>query len=169
MCYNGAKEVMAMRIRTMLPEDFPAVSAMMDDLHALHVAGRPDLYVPMSPIYPENVYLEKLDSPDMLCLLAEEDGAPAGLCFVEMRKRTCMRNIPSAYVDDMYVAPAFRRRGVATALFREAEALAKAKGAVRLDLMVWNFNENALAFYQSLGMKPQRYILELPLTKEEDA
>ena len=157
-----------MRIRAMLPEDFPAVSAMMDDLHALHVAGRPDLYVPMSPIYPESVYLEKLNSPDMLCLIAEEDGAPAGLCFVEMRKRTGMRNIPSAYVDDMYVAPAFRRQGVATALFREAEKLAREKGAVRLDLMVWNFNREALAFYESLGMKPQRYILELPL-KEDNA
>ena len=157
-----------MRIRAMLPEDFPAVSAMMDDLHALHVAGRPDLYVPMSPIYPESVYLEKLNSPDMLCLIAEEEDAPAGLCFVEMRKRTCMRNIPSAYVDDMYVAPAFRRQGVATALFRQAEKLAKAKGAVRLDLMVWNFNREALAFYESLGMKPQRYILELPL-KEDNA
>ena len=157
-----------MLIRAMLPEDFPAVSAMMDDLHALHVAGRPDLYVPMSPIYPENVYLEKLADPAMLCLLAEVEGAPAGLCFVEMRRRTCMRNIPSAYVDDMYVTPAFRRQGVATALFREAEKQAREKGAVRLDLMVWNFNREALAFYESLGMKPQRYILELPL-KEDDA
>ena len=155
-----------MLIRPMLPEDFPAVSAMMDDLHALHVENRPDLYVPMSPIYPENVYLEKLHDPATLCLLAEIDGAAAGLCFVEMRKRTCMRNIPSAYVDDMYVSPAFRRRGVATALFRHAEALAKEKGAVRLDLMVWGFNREALSFYESLGMRPQRYILELPLKED---
>lgn len=155
-----------MLIRPMRPEDFPAVSAMMDDLHALHVENRPDLYVPMSPIYPENVYLEKLADPATLCLLAEEDGAAAGLCFVEMRKRTCMRNIPSAYMDDLYVSPAFRRRGVATALFRRAEALAKEKGAVRLDLMVWGFNREALAFYESLGMTRQRYILELPLKED---
>ena len=33
----------------------------------------------------------------------------------------------------------------------------------RLDLMVWDFNENARKFYESMGMKPQRYIYETML------
>ena len=157
-----------MLIRPMRPEDYPAVDAMMSDLHSLHVAARPDLYAPAEHIYAREEYLRKLDDPAMICLLAEEDGAPAGLCFTEMRRRTCMRNIPSAYMDDLYVRPGSRRTGLATALFRAAEREARARGAVRLDLMVWSFNESALAFYRSLGMRPQRYILEMPL-KEDNA
>jgi GNAT superfamily N-acetyltransferase len=52
---------------------------------------------------------------------------------------------------------------VATALFRAAEEAAKAGGALRLDLMVWDFNRDAMAFYQAMGMTPQRYILEKKL------
>lgn len=156
-----------MTIRPMLPADYPAVDGMMAQLHRLHVEGRPDLYAPMQPVYAEAEYLRKLEDPAMICLMAEEDGAPAGLCFVQMRRRTCMRDVPSAYMDDLFVQPAYRHRGIAKALFRQAERIAREKGAVRLDLMVWAFNEEALRFYQSLGMRPQRYIYELPLTEEE--
>jgi hypothetical protein len=36
-------------------------------------------------------------------------------------------------------------------------------GAERLDLMVWDFNEDARKFYEKMGMKPQRYIYESKL------
>lgn len=40
---------------------------------------------------------------------------------------------------------------------------AKEKGAVRIDLMVWNFNEDALGFYKAMGMDVQRFVLEKQL------
>jgi len=40
------------------------------------------------------------------------------------------------------------------------EQKAKELGATRIDLMVWEFNESAQELYRSLGMTPQRYILE---------
>ena len=40
------------------------------------------------------------------------------------------------------------------------EEYEKLLGAVRMDLMVWSFNESAKNLYESLGMKPQRYIYE---------
>lgn len=44
--------------------------------------------------------------------------------------------------------------------FHEMEQRAKELGAKRIDLMVWEFNESAQELYRSLGMTPQRYILE---------
>lgn len=44
-----------------------------------------------------------------------------------------------------------------------AEEEAKARGAKRLDLMLWAFNESAAGFYEEMGMKTQRYILEKAL------
>jgi len=40
---------------------------------------------------------------------------------------------------------------------------AKEKGAVRIDLMVWNFNKDAIEFYKSMGMDVQRFVLEKQL------
>lgn len=64
------------------------------------------------------------------------------------------------YVDDMFVHPSYRGQKIATTLFHEMERRAKELGAKRIDLMVWEFNESAQELYRSLGMTPQRYILE---------
>lgn len=64
------------------------------------------------------------------------------------------------YVDDMFVHPSYRGQKIATTLFHKMERRAKKLGATRIDLMVWEFNESAQELYRSLGMTPQRYILE---------
>ena len=150
-----------MHIRTLTPADYPAVDKLMAGLHALHVTGRPDLYVPMEHIYSREYYESLL--ADHIALGAEIDGEIAGLCICEWRKRTCMVNHVTAYMDDLVVAEPYRGQGVATALFHAAEEAARAGGALRLDLMVWDFNKDALAFYQAMGMTPQRYIFEKKL------
>ena len=44
--------------------------------------------------------------------------------------------------------------------FQEAEKRAKRMGAVRIDLVVWNFNTLAISAYEDYGMTPQRCIYE---------
>lgn len=57
------------------------------------------------------------------------------------------------YVNAVGVYGAHRRRGIATALMREAESWAKAGGASELRLDVWSFNAGAVAFYEALGYR----------------
>ncbi len=52
---------------------------------------------------------------------------------------------------DLRVAPAFRRRGVGTALFAAARTWAKAGGARRLDVETQNVNVPACRFYALQG------------------
>lgn len=56
--------------------------------------------------------------------------------------------------------PTYRRKGVASRLFAEVELWA---GAIRLVLHTWDFNRNAIAMYQAMGMHPQRYVFEKEL------
>jgi GNAT superfamily N-acetyltransferase len=51
-------------------------------------------------------------------------------------------------LDDLFVDPDVRRRGIATALVREVERQARAAGVTRVDVTA---NEHALAFYGSVG------------------
>ena len=152
-----------MFIRNMTLDDYETVDKLMQQLHNLHVEGRPDLYVALEHPYSETEFKEKVESDDYISILAEEDDMVIGICFVKMKKRSMMVNMPTAYMDDLCVDKAMLRKGVATKLYREAEKRAKELGAKRMDLMVWGFNEEAIAFYKSLGMKEQRYIFEKEL------
>ena len=152
-----------MTIRTMRSSDYEAVDRLMGQLHQSHVEGRPDLYAPLEHPYSKEEFEEMLADRQKILLLGEEDGTTVGLCVVSLRDKSGMTDLRTAYMDDMVVDEGFRGRGYACQLFRAAEERARALGAVRLDLMVWSFNEAALSLYRELGMTPQRYILEKPL------
>ena len=149
-----------MIIREMKKEDYFEVDRLMAQVHKLHVNGRPDLYMDIDHIYSEEQYHEMVENDDMITVLAEDDGRTVGICMVSMRARTCMIKRRTAYMEDLCIDEAHRGKGIGEELFQFAKKKAKERGAERLDLMVWDFNESAKQFYDKMGMKIQRYILE---------
>jgi GNAT superfamily N-acetyltransferase len=58
------------------------------------------------------------------------------------------------YLEDLYVRPELRGRGIGGALLRHLAQLALERGCGRLEWSVLDWNEPALAFYRSIGAKP---------------
>ena len=58
---------------------------------------------------------------------------------------------PRVMINDIFVNPAHRRSGVASLLVQKAEAWAKAKGAIGVDLNVCEFNEKGLGLFSAMG------------------
>ncbi len=56
-----------------------------------------------------------------------------------------------AYIFLLYVAPEHRRRGIGTALMRQVEIWAAARGDRQIGLQVFHANQPALQLYQQLG------------------
>jgi ribosomal protein S18 acetylase RimI-like enzyme len=156
-----------MHIRTIQKEDHEAVEAFLRALDRMHVEARPDIYAPTESFYSDEEFdalvANSGERGSAISLVAEEDHTVIGCCFVSIREKSGMIPMKTAYMDDLVVAEDFRRRGIAKALFAEAEVQAKARGAVRMDLNVWAFNDSAKRLYESLGMTPQRFILEKKL------
>ena len=147
-------------IRKLKLEDYEDVDTLMQQLHRIHVDARPDLYAEMEHPYSEEYFAQLIENDKIIGIAAEIDRKVVGLCTATMRDKSNMVKMPIAYVDDLVVDKDFRRRGIAKRLFAFMEEEARKRGAKRLDLMVWEFNREALKFYESFGMKPQRYILE---------
>jgi GNAT superfamily N-acetyltransferase len=58
------------------------------------------------------------------------------------------------YLEDLFVRPAFRRRGLARALMRELASICVASGYSRLTWAVLNWNADAIALYDEIGGTP---------------
>lgn len=87
-------------------------------------------------------------TPRFLALIAECDGQPAGIALYFFNYSTwTSRN--GLYLEDLYVAPAFRRRGVARDLMKRLKAIALARGCGRLQWLVLRENVGAIRFYES--------------------
>jgi GNAT superfamily N-acetyltransferase len=61
---------------------------------------------------------------------------------------------PGLYIEDIYVRPHARGRGVGKALLLHLARLAKERNCARMEWAVLDWNEPAISFYRSLGARP---------------
>lgn len=101
-----------------------------------------------------NDLLRWLFSPDRVAesLIAELDGEPVGFALFFRTFSTFLAQ-PGMYLEDLFVRPMARGRGVGEALLRHVAALAVERGCGRLEWAVLDWNESALRFYRRLGAK----------------
>lgn len=89
------------------------------------------------------------ETPRAACVLAEWNGEAAGFALYFYNFSTFLGK-PGIYIEDVFVRPSFRRKGIARAIFQHLAAKAVAEGCGRLEWWVLDWNEDALRFYRSL-------------------
>jgi len=82
-------------------------------------------------------------------VLAESDG-PVGFALFFHNYSTFLGR-PGIYLEDIYVRPEARGRGVGRALMAYVARLAVERGCGRFEWAVLDWNSRAIAFYRSLG------------------
>lgn len=86
-------------------------------------------------------------------LIAEVDGVVVAYAIWFKTFSTFLAR-PGIYLEDLYVKPAFRKRGLGKALLLELARIAAQRRYGRVEWSVLKWNAPALAFYESLGAVP---------------
>lgn len=89
-------------------------------------------------------------SPRVFCEIADVDGEAAGLALWFYTFST-FRGRHGIYLEDLYVRPAYRRRGAARGLIARLAERCAAERLGRLEWAVLKWNAPAVSFYESLG------------------
>lgn len=90
------------------------------------------------------------ERPAAEVVIAEADGQPAGFALFFHNFSTFLGR-RGLYLEDLYVRPAFRGRGLGLALMRHLARLAVERGCGRFEWSVLDWNTPAIAFYRRLG------------------
>ena len=155
-----------MEIRKLAESDYDKFMELYQELDELHVQARPDCFIHRNKdeMYPKDAFIHNLAYPGGLELGAFEDEQFVGFVEATLWEESGMvKDVKTVCLDNIYVLPACRRRGIAAKLFAVVETWAKEQGAIRLDLHTWAFNKGAIAMYQAMGMTPQKYVFEKKL------
>ncbi|HTW66329.1 MAG TPA: GNAT family N-acetyltransferase [Bryobacteraceae bacterium] len=86
-------------------------------------------------------------------LLAYWDGAPVGFALY-FRNFSTFLGQPGIYLEDLFVDPEQRGRGIGKALLIRLAQIALERGYGRLDWSVLDWNAPSIEFYRSLGAIP---------------
>ena len=65
------------------------------------------------------------------------------------------RAAPGIYLEDLFVRPAYRKRGYGKILLKELAQEVKRIGGTRLEWRVLTWNKPSIGFYEAMGAKPQ--------------
>ncbi|OBH52096.1 GCN5 family acetyltransferase [Mycobacterium mantenii] len=95
------------------------------------------------------------DPPMVYGHVAEVDGeiAAMALWFVNF---STWDGVAGIYLEDLFVRPEFRRRGLARALLAALASECLRRGYTRLSWAVLNWNADAITLYDGIGGEPQR-------------
>jgi GNAT superfamily N-acetyltransferase len=90
------------------------------------------------------------DNPRLFCEIAEWEGEPVGFAvwFVNFSTFNGRHGI---YLEDLFVRPAYRGKGIGKALLTFLAKQCMANGWSRLQWAVLDWNTPSIAFYKSLG------------------
>lgn len=90
--------------------------------------------------------------PAAECVIAHSDGTPAGFALFFTTYSTFLAK-PGIWLEDLFVTPELRGRGIGKALVLHLARLANTRGCGRLEWSVLDWNKPAIDFYEALGAK----------------
>ena len=139
---------MPLTIRSAAAADVPLVLRFIRDL--AEYERLPHEVVATEPLLRETLFGPE---PGAEVLLAEVDGEPAGFALFFHNFSTFLGR-RGLYLEDLFVRPEARGRGVGRALLARLAAIARARGCGRFEWSVLDWNEPAIGFYRALGAVP---------------
>jgi GNAT superfamily N-acetyltransferase len=135
-------------VRPIRPDDLPAVVSLVRELaeyeKSLHEARLTE---------------EQLagvlfgDSPALFGHVAEDDGVVVGMALWFLNFST-WRGTHGIYLEDLYVQPGHRGRGLGKELLRTLAGVCVARGYSRLEWSVLDWNTPSIDFYKAAGAVP---------------
>ncbi|MBQ5838136.1 MAG: GNAT family N-acetyltransferase [Clostridia bacterium] len=147
-------------IRESKEEDSLSVYNLLRIIADLHKNGRPDMFPDLVSKYTVDEVKERLSKSDNGVFVAEKEGSVVGYVFCDVIREGTVNTL---YIDDLCVDPSARKMGIARMLMDKAKEYAKEKNCAYLMLNVWEFNENAVRFYENYGFETRTRHMEIKL------
>lgn len=153
-----------MMVRPATQSDLLRINELRRQVNDLHVAGRPDVFRPgFSQELQDHVNI-LFAGEDREILVAEAEGVIVGfacLRYVDRPESPYRNAIKYVEIEEIGVDAACQRQGAGRLLTDAVRSRAREMGYSRVELNMWEFNENALAFYERIGFRTYRRYMEL--------
>ncbi len=146
---------MTWSIREAVASDYDDLCVLFDQVDTFHRDNLPAIFQkPRGGVRATEYVLGLIADETVGLFVAQVSSQLVGLICVVIKESS---DIPIlvrrryGIVDNLLVDEAFRRAGIGQALMEKAQRWAMARGAESIELTVWEFNQGAIEFYQTLG------------------
>lgn len=157
--------MVTLKIRRAKAEDIPDLDRLLRQVLMIHHRGRPDLFQSGVKKYTDQELQEMMGEdarPIFVCVEGQEEKV-LGYAFCMVQRHTedpILTDRSSLYIDDLCVDEQYRGRHIGRTLYEYILEFARQHGFYNVTLNVWPCNPDAMAFYRSCGLTPQKVGME---------
>lgn len=148
-------------------DDYIGINDLVKEVHSIHSKNRPKDYKEFDVPLKEEDFVNMInDDKVVIMVLENEMNELVGYSILKkivINNHNIMCDKKKLHIDDLCISKKCRRKGLGRLLFNKIKEYAKEEGFDSIELNVWNFNQSAIKFYESLGMniKMIRYETDL--------
>ncbi len=156
------KYAAALNVRTATEADLDQICAVADEVAALHHSHVPEIFAAPDTMRDREFWWSWITQTQSTIHVATDQETVVGFITAKVTQGTVATVLkPRIFcrIGTIVVASSARRQGVGTALMRSIEEWAIGQSAVETRLEVFDFNQEALAFYEELGYGVQSHIM----------
>lgn len=150
-------------VRRAEEKDIPDIDRLLNQVNLVHHNIRPDLFNVGRKYTDDELQKIVKDDSRPIFVAVDDDDRLAGYCMTWLEQiigDTIRTEVKTLYIDDLCVDENARGQHVGATLYEHVKKYAKENGFYNITLHVWEGNDNAAAFYEKMGLKPQFTCLE---------
>lgn len=155
-------------VREAIMKDYEELNILVKEVHDLHVNNRPDVYVDTEIPLEYDYFAELLEKRNSRIFVVEDMKSEKLLGYsivniMNPKSISILKNKKFLYIDDIMVKSSFKMNGIGKRLFNHIKEFAKNNEVESIQLNVWSFNEDAIKFYEYMGMKNRNIRMEMTI------
>lgn len=150
-------------IRLACDKDIDDILRLLVQVNMVHHIARPDIFNGPATKYTKEELLKLLKDPKRPIFVYDDNNHVIGYAFCIHQHHpndNILTDIKTLYIDDLCVDENSRGKHIGHKLYDYVIDYAKKNGYYNVTLNVWNGNERALRFYESLGLTVQKIGME---------
>ncbi|MBP3916573.1 GNAT family N-acetyltransferase [Clostridium sp.] len=144
-------------------EELERVNELRKVVNEVHCKGRPDIFKDGFCKELQDFIYTIWESKNSDVIVAIRDNEICGFAcvdYIEKPESPFSLERRFYHINELGVDPKHRRQGIATELFSFIKEEASRRNFDKIELDMWEFNEDALKFYESLGFVTYRRFME---------
>ena len=152
-----------MNVKRAQISDINKISDLLSQVLTIHHTIRPDIFKPNAVKYRPDELETIIKDDSRPVVVAEDNGVIKGYAFCIIQKHendNILTDVKTLYIDDLCVDENSRGEHIGKTLYDYVVNYAKDIGCYNVTLNVWEGNDSAKGFYESLGMKVQKTGME---------
>lgn len=154
---------MSLEIRELEADDYLAVKELYKQVAKIHIDARHDIFKNGESLS-KRLFNYLLTDKDTIFLVAYKEKELIGVSVLELKLPEELgihieRQI--GFIDTFCIDEKHKKHGYGQELFNKTIEVAKTCDVDTIELMVWEFNKDAIKFYEKMGLTKQSMIMEL--------